>query len=714
MNSQRNIRLALLACIAFLFAFVAAADAEQQEGPPQPTKFNGIEVPPIVHLTGDSISEAISTGNWLIEFYSPYCGHCQAMAPIYQTAYEYYYTSNPVPGNKQVSDDSLNTFSRYYDFKFAKIDCISFGDACQKYDGLRFPTFKLFKNGEETSKHVGGMDINVFSGFVEDCLETIRPGSRPKEGVKLPKVGATQTDDAATKPEVSEEKDKNPAAGSAMASAHRAVATPVTAKPEAALQNQAPIQNRPASKDNSKANLQGDSVPLDAEAFQKKVTATTDAWFIKFYAPWCGHCKALAPNWKQMAKEMQGRLNVGEVNCEQEKRLCKEAGVKGYPTMLFFRGGERVEYEGLRGVGDLISYASRATEVNEGVVDVNFDDFVKMEETEEVIFLYFYDHATTSEDLAALDRLTLSLVGHAKLVKTNDKKLVERFGITTWPRLVVSRDSKPTYFTPLAPKDIRDVKKVLSWMMQNWLPIVPELTSSNAVEIMEGRLVVLAVLTRDNDDEFISAKRELKNAAIEWIDKQTHMMQLERQELRDAKQLRIEEAEDRDDERALSNAKRIRIDMDEIKRTEVGFAWVDGVFWDRWIRTTYGIDAKDGPKVIINDEDNRQYWDVTINGDPIRASRTSISETLRSVTANPPKISPKSTSSPIMRVYYRFIRLFTKHPIIMGVAMLVSTVLGILYSRRARRGRTFGETGGYFNLSEKGGLLNGGTGGKTD
>jgi protein disulfide-isomerase len=137
-----------------------------------------------------------------------------------------------------------------------------------------------------------------------------------------------------------------------------------------------------------------------------------------------------------------------------------------------------------------------------------------------------------------------------------------------------------------------------------WLPIVPELTASNSREIMDGKLVVLGILTRERPDEFMAAKKEIKSAALEWMDKQTVAFQRERQELRDAKQLRIEEAEDRNDQRALRAAKSIRINMDQSQQKEVGFAWVDGVFWERWIRTTYGIEvAKDGEKVIINDED---------------------------------------------------------------------------------------------------------------
>jgi protein disulfide-isomerase len=303
-----------------------------------------------------------------------------------------------------------------------------------------------------------------------------------------------------------------------------------------------------------------------------------------------------------MALEMRGKLNVGEVNCEEQKKLCKDVGVKGYPTILFFRGAEKIEYNGMRGLGDFIDYANKAVAVGEGVADVDATEFKKLEDTEEVIFTYFYDHATTSEDFQALDRLTLNLVGQARLVKTNDKELVDRFKISTWPRLMVSRDGKPSYYSPIAPKDMRDTRKVLTWMKTVWLPIVPELKSDNAREIMDNKLVVLAILSRERTGEFANAKRELKNAALEWIDREEKTYQLERQELRDAKNLRIEEAEDKGDQRALRAAKGIRIDMDSVDRRQVGFAWVDGAFWERWIRTTYGVDVKDGEKVVINDE----------------------------------------------------------------------------------------------------------------
>jgi protein disulfide-isomerase len=493
----------------------------------------------------------------------------------------------------------MNTFTAYYNFHFGSLDCVAFGSACTAHGVSSWPTFILYHDGVEQKRFEGTKDMKSLSEFIEEVLETIKPGSRPIGGPALPKSGDESSPDFTAPKEATSPKKVEDAP----------LKTPAVkdAKEAKTLSSSGVLQATPSkkvSKPTSTPNPIGTSISLTAETFQNLVTMTQEPWFIKFYAPWCGHCQAMAPNWVQLGKEMKGRLNIGEVNCDVEARLCKDVQLRGFPTILFFRGGERVEYDGLRGLGDFVTYANKAIDVGEGIKDVDAAEFKELEEKEEVIFVYFYDHATTSEDFQALDRLTLSLIGHAKLVKTNSAILAERFKITTWPRLLVSRDGRPTYYTALAPQDMRDFRKVLHWMQSVWLPIVPELTASNSREIMDGKLVVLGILSRERPDEFEIAKKELKNAAIEWMDKETINFQRERQELRDAKQLRIEEAEDRNDQRALRAAKSIRISMDKTDHKEVGFAWVDGVFWERWIRQTYGIEvAKDGEKVIINDED---------------------------------------------------------------------------------------------------------------
>jgi protein disulfide-isomerase len=546
------------------------------------TIFNGERVPPVKELGGDSLTQQLKNGYTIVKFYSPQCHHCISVAPLWQTLYEYYWTSKPLASTTTDDQQVLNDFHHYYTFDFANVNCVAFGDTCKEHEVEAWPTFIIFKDGETVNRLVGEPEggMKGLSQFIEDTLETIRPGSRNEKGPELPEIGAK-------------------AAPGFEQGAVAMAKTGPKRKSEAGRNKGVKKPKKPTSKPNSS----GSSISLTAESFQNLVTMTQEPWFIKFYAPWCHHCQAMAPIWHQLGKEMKGKLNIGEVNCDVETRLCKDVQLRGYPTILFFRGGERVEYDGLRGLGDFVNYANKAIAIGGGVQDIDAAGFKELEETEEVIFVYFYDHATTTEDFTALNRLTLSLIGHAVIVKTDSAALADRFKITTWPRLIVSRDGRPTYYTALAPKDMRDFRQVLNWMQSVWLPIVPELTASNSREIMDGKLVVLAILTRDRPDEFMTAKRELKSAAVDWMDKQIQLFQLERQELRDAKQLRIEEAEDRNDQRALRAAKNIRINMDRSDRKEVGFAWVDGVFWERWVRTTFGIDVKDGEKVVINDED---------------------------------------------------------------------------------------------------------------
>lgn len=537
-----------------------------------------------------------------MKHYSPYCGHCNAIKPHWQTLYEFYYTEAPLEGKTKTPKgdlDAPNSFHGFYNFHFAELNCVAYGDVCQQNGVNAWPTFLLFKDGKMIEKYSGGRSMEDLSGYVEEKLESIRPGSRPAQGVKVPKAGAHSIDRTAG-PLYPQAKDKDAEKGKEAGEKQNEKAAQTATSELASETAKAGRKERP--KTGPTPNVQGVSVELTAESFQKLVTTSQDPWFVKFYAPWCPHCQHLAPTWSQLAREMQGKLNVGEVNCDTEPRLCKDARVSSYPTIYFFRGGERVEYEGLRGLGDLLSFTHRALDSSVKYVDAAA--FRELEETEDVIFTYFFDHATTSEDFAALDRLTLSLIGHARIVKTDSDILANRFKIHTWPKLVVSRSGRPSYYTALAPKDMRDFRKVFSWMQSVWLPLVPELTATNAKEIMNGKFTVLGILNRENPDEFKESRRELQNAAIEWMDKQTQLFQLERQEMRDSKQLRIEEAQDRNDAKALRQAKSVAISITEDTfRKQVSFAWVDGIFWERWLRSTFGTGISDGERVIINDEE---------------------------------------------------------------------------------------------------------------
>eukprot|EP00804_Cyclotella_cryptica_P026089 CCRYP_013950-RB/>CCRYP_013950-RB protein AED:0.22 eAED:0.22 QI:165/0.5/0.66/1/0.5/0.66/3/0/208 len=69
--------------------------------------------------------------------------------------------------------------------------------------------------------------------------------------------------------------------------------------------------------------------------------------FIKFFAPWCGHCKKMKPDWDKLMEAYAGSATqlVAEVDCTAAgKPLCDQVGVRGYPTIKYdYQGGRDYE-----------------------------------------------------------------------------------------------------------------------------------------------------------------------------------------------------------------------------------------------------------------------------------------------------------------------------------------------------------------------------------
>jgi len=103
-----------------------------------------------------------------------------------------------------------------------------------------------------------------------------------------------------------------------------------------------------------------DATALSEESFQAFIT--DGITMIEFYAPWCGHCKRLAPEYAKAAEqlnELDDPITLGKVDCTVEKTLCAKFGVRGYPTLKTFLNGEQVggeRYGGQRTASAIVEH----------------------------------------------------------------------------------------------------------------------------------------------------------------------------------------------------------------------------------------------------------------------------------------------------------------------------------------------------------------------
>nr|CAD7590271.1 unnamed protein product [Timema genevievae] len=135
-----------------------------------------------------------------------------------------------------------------------------------------------------------------------------------------------------------------------------------------------------------------DVLELGDEDFST-VLGEHDTVLVMFYAPWCGHCKKLKPEYAKAAGLIKGNdppIALAKVDCtEAGKETCNKHGVTGYPTLKIFRGGEvSQEYNGPREAAGIVKHMK--SQVGPSSKDLNKDseleDFINKEDVAVVGF----------------------------------------------------------------------------------------------------------------------------------------------------------------------------------------------------------------------------------------------------------------------------------------------------------------------------------------
>ena len=110
-------------------------------------------------------------------------------------------------------------------------------------------------------------------------------------------------------------------------------------------------------------DLIDDSLPVEVtdESFDKLVNPIngTSKWFIKFFAPWCGHCKRLRPTWDKLSEELKPlKVNMATVDCTSGGSMtCERFDIEGYPTVVFLESGRFYRFKGRRDAETLKAFA---------------------------------------------------------------------------------------------------------------------------------------------------------------------------------------------------------------------------------------------------------------------------------------------------------------------------------------------------------------------
>ncbi|XP_018429042.1 PREDICTED: protein disulfide-isomerase A6 isoform X4 [Nanorana parkeri] len=239
----------------------------------------------VVELTLSNFNREViqSDGLWLVEFYAPWCGHCQTLAPAWKKA------ATALKGIVNVG----------------AVDADQHKSLGSRYEIRGYPTIMIF-------------------GANKDQPESYQ-GARSTEGIVNAALNAAQ----------SLVKDR--------------------------------LSGKGGGQDYGKQYTGGsggkkDVIELTDDNFDRQVLNSNDVWLVEFFAPWCGHCKNLEPEWAaaatEVAEQTKGKVKLGAVDATVHQGLASRYGIRGFPTIKVFQKGEEpVDYDGGRTKADIVARA---------------------------------------------------------------------------------------------------------------------------------------------------------------------------------------------------------------------------------------------------------------------------------------------------------------------------------------------------------------------
>ena len=244
-------------------------------------------------------------GLFLVEFYAPWCGHCKNLAPEWKKA------AKALKGIVSV----------------VAVDADASKSLAGKYGVQGFPTIKLFGESKSSPEDYSGArdaaGIVTWAMGKATAVAKARLSGKASGGSKGSSGGSGSGSGSGSKP-----------------------------------------------KGGSSGGGKGGSavVTLTPDNFDAEVFSGETPWMVEFFAPWCGHCKNLAPEWASAAEQTAGEnVRFGAVDADAHRELGSRFGVKGFPTIKTFAAGAKKDsdardYNGPREAGGLVEAALKLAE----------------------------------------------------------------------------------------------------------------------------------------------------------------------------------------------------------------------------------------------------------------------------------------------------------------------------------------------------------------
>lgn len=245
-----------------------------------------------------------------------------------------------------------------------------------------------------------------------------------------------------------------------------------------------------------------DVVKLGASSFEKYIESHPLV-LAEFFAPWCGHCKNLAPHYVEAAGILKEKnITLAQIDCTEEQELCMSQGIRGYPSLKVFKGGnvnKASEYEGGRSTESIVNYMTKQSLPAVQVYD-NEKEFKKLlEESTQPVVFFNGNKGLNQTFYEVADRLF------------NDFTFVSFSGVKEYLAIHLPNEKESIAFNGDRKAAEKNVDDLEAWVKVEGLPYFGEVNGASFISYVESGLPLAYFFYNDEDErnEYASFFRDL-------------------------------------------------------------------------------------------------------------------------------------------------------------------------------------------------------------
>ncbi|CAM8989201.1 unnamed protein product [Rhodiola kirilowii] len=240
--------------------------------------------------------------------------------------------------------------------------------------------------------------------------------------------------------------------------------------------------------------------------------STFDYILIDFYAPWCGHCKRLAPELDAAAPILSGLKEpvvIAKVDADKYSSLAYKHEIDGYPTLKLFMHGVPTNYNGPRKAEALVRYLKKFVAPNVSVLDSDsaVKSFVEEASSSFPIFIGFGLNESTVSEFA----IKYKKKAWFSVAKDFSEDVMILYDFDKVPALVAihpTYDERSVFYGPFEDTFLG------AFVKQNLFPLVMPITYESLKLLRDDdRKVVLTIVQDESDEKSVKLIKLLKGAA---------------------------------------------------------------------------------------------------------------------------------------------------------------------------------------------------------